>query len=1029
MEWHVMNGMGLNGSLSDFGSVIDGVYQTAPDCCENLGLVLEHLLDDDPVQRPIRRQLASSHAVEQELVPLLTGLKDDPSVFSLAVRLCVNLTQPVECLQLGGGGGGGGDTGSNTAVWCYDVQKLLTDAKKAFTNIKCIESIFSEIQKILENAGEYDLVPEDCDMINHCLLLVRNLLHIQDNQQASLSDTHILFLKYLFQAGIDEVMMSILNSKQKEYWGVTVVQLISLLYKDLVSEIFMMFEDVSSCSEESCDSSNCSQCEAAMDRCLMEPGFSSSETKPTSPPCSKCSSLISFSQKDDATITQSCFEDGSTNMPQPQSCPLVDKPSQCSHSTLCSSFKSNCQMRMNSFAEPFPDYSQNGSSEEEGKEPRPEGESGNLSNSTSEGSLRAVSSTSDTSTARSDHLISIEELGSRLADFTTHFLQNGFSSLVHVLKLTLVHNSINPPLDDSYFLWSVAFFLKFARRKEIEFKKIKEVFTTDVFGFLVYEAVINSEEVINQYNNNKTASLSMRRLHLSVSALRELLKTLTFHKEKGLGREDTAYLNQLQRDLANMSDLRQLFLWLIRSYTPGCHSNLFLRDVIVTNHYFLLLLEEWISKQMSDNTSLTMLSHVKQFASSHVMKQYGRLLQNFVKNDHHVNNCVFTMMHHVAGDCAHPETLLQVGILKTFLQIWDAEIPITQEMNDLMEYVIHKFFKLAEDNPVSCAVQLFNGAQDEDVLFNEETDTVTDTEWTEEEEDKLIMWYSKLSHSPNMVNKLVKKFADNGMKKSKLEIVNQLYQLGMLSSDELTDFLKDKDLASLKLETDEKSSKEETSERENILIELSEMKEDHFLANCLQNIKAEGLRDQLKFLQKSLLEAAFAKIDEGYMKKEQVEEPVAKYFHRKGKPIPVVFFNESQEKIRDSIYMLALMQYLGLTWDEDCPWIYPKIPCEFTSHDLVVKAKILGDIDEDIKFDPHAIPVEDTTTSIKEKTNLPESCHKDMSRSRPLEKLIPAVGWMNMVHQFNIATSHNSGAVTLLGGSVCKGRNGTMDLE
>lgn len=28
-------------------------------------------------------------------------------------------------------------------------------------------------------------------------------------------------------------------------------------------------------------------------------------------------------------------------------------------------------------------------------------------------------------------------------------------------------------------------------------------------------------------------------------------------------------------------------------------------------------------------------------------------------------------------------------------------------MNDLMEYVIHKFLSTAEENPVSCALQLF----------------------------------------------------------------------------------------------------------------------------------------------------------------------------------------------------------------------------------------------------------------------------------------------------------------------------------
>ena len=65
-------------------------------------------------------------------------------------------------------------------------------------------------------------------------------------------------------------------------------------------------------------------------------------------------------------------------------------------------------------------------------------------------------------------------------------------------------------------------------------------------------------------------------------------------------------------NLANMSDLRQLFLWLIRQFKSGYHSNLFLRDVIVTNHYFLLLFEEWIGKSYASRRNIDMLDHVKQ---------------------------------------------------------------------------------------------------------------------------------------------------------------------------------------------------------------------------------------------------------------------------------------------------------------------------------------------------------------------------------------------------------------------------------
>ena len=42
-----------------------------------------------------------------------------------------------------------------------------------------------------------------------------------------------------------------------------------------------------------------------------------------------------------------------------------------------------------------------------------------------------------------------------------------------VLQKELMQPKETGSLDDSYFLWCIAFFLKFARRKEIEFKKIK----------------------------------------------------------------------------------------------------------------------------------------------------------------------------------------------------------------------------------------------------------------------------------------------------------------------------------------------------------------------------------------------------------------------------------------------------------------------------------------------------------------------------------------------------------------------------
>lgn len=92
------------------------------------------------------------------------------------------------------------------------------------------------------------------------------------------------------------------------------------------------------------------------------------------------------------------------------------------------------------------------------------------------------------------------------------------------------------------------------------------------------------------------------------------------------------------------------------------------------------------------------------------MRQYGLLLENFMQNGEFVNNCIFTMMHHIGGDLKNVSTLFQPSILKTFSKIWETDYEICdvcinvkilfkmfynyiffKDWSDLIEYVIHKF--------------------------------------------------------------------------------------------------------------------------------------------------------------------------------------------------------------------------------------------------------------------------------------------------------------------------------------------------
>lgn len=55
------------------------------------------------------------------------------------------------------------------------------------------------------------------------------------------------------------------------------------------------------------------------------------------------------------------------------------------------------------------------------------------------------------------------------------------------------------------------------------------------------------------------------------------------------------------------------------------------------------------------------------------MRWFGYLLEDFQQNGGFVNDCIFTMMHHISGGCGQVSILFQPTILKAFSKIWDTE--------------------------------------------------------------------------------------------------------------------------------------------------------------------------------------------------------------------------------------------------------------------------------------------------------------------------------------------------------------------
>lgn len=271
------------------------------------------------------------------------------------------------------------------------------------------------------------------------------------------------------------------------------------------------------------------------------------------------------------------------------------------------------------------------------------------------------------------HSPSDEDISNILKEFTVDFLLKGYGFLVQELHTKLL-TDFQLSIDTSHFFWLVTYFLKFAAQLELDLEHIHSVLSFDIVSYLTFEGVTLCEQLeLTSRQQGTDLKPYLRRIHLVVTAIREFLQALEVYKKSShLSLEDKEHINELQLQIGGAEDLRSLFVLLLRCYNPQLQSRQYLQDLVVTNHILLLLLDN-VSKQSETKNSIRMAEHIKQFATVDIMHQYGVLLENFRENGEFVNDCIFTMMHHVGGDLSQVSILFQPKILKTYSQIWETE--------------------------------------------------------------------------------------------------------------------------------------------------------------------------------------------------------------------------------------------------------------------------------------------------------------------------------------------------------------------
>nr|CAD7260714.1 unnamed protein product [Timema shepardi] len=689
------------------------------------------------------------------------------------------------------------DTGRITV---FEVNHLLVTCKEAFVNPRCTGRLVGYMRGFLDK--EDKLSPSECESIQNCLLLMRNVLHIPEklsNGPTCTMQNQILW--NLFSHSLDKALIHLMTCQQKvilgyvslvffcvqAYWAVAMVQVIALMYKDqrvrtLQKMLNQWFESSLSDSSED-EESNTSPSEH-----ISEASSSLLTSDPTS------DSSDNGGGPQDIKLVHSPAKIN-TDYKDSQSGPVVDNqllarvmPSQSNPNKLGLKCPSKSQpgighsrrnsigKRVRSSEEESGVSSFHSSTESKSccssKVNILRGQKRGLSSSelsdygygtqVENHEFMSTSSNEDECLQMSvnmkalmHHVPNDEDVSHLMKEFTVDFLLKGYNRLVQELYRQLVETNQALVIDTSHFFWLITYFLKFTTQLELELEHVSGVLSYEVLSYLVYEGVLVCEQ-LEMFSTRQDGDIKpcLRRMHLAVTAIREFLQAMNVYiKMTHLSQEGKEAFVKLQLQMAVTEDLRCLFVMLLHQFNPNCQSNQYLQDVIVTNHNLLLFLDR-VNKLPEFKSTSSLTEHIQQFATVEIMHQYGLLLENIQDNGEFINDCVFTMMHHIGGDVRQVSTLFQPSILKCFTRILESDFELCDDWSDLIEYVIHKFVDTPRQTAILPEVASMGKVQDS--LSNNRN-----TEFSKEDSDNLCWHYCQSVENEDTVGRIIELYAEN----------------------------------------------------------------------------------------------------------------------------------------------------------------------------------------------------------------------------------------------------------------------------
>uniref|UniRef100_A0AAQ5YFA2 Timeless circadian clock n=1 Tax=Amphiprion ocellaris TaxID=80972 RepID=A0AAQ5YFA2_AMPOC len=143
--------------------------------------------------------------------------------------------------------------------------------------------------------------------------------------------------------------------------------------------------------------------------------------------------------------------------------------------------------------------------------------------------------------------------------------------------------------DETYYLWTLSFFMAFNRGNGFRADLVSETMTIRAFHF-IERNITNYYEML--LTDRKEATSWSRRMHLALKAYQELLLTVN---EMDRSQDETIRQSSsvIKSNVFYLMEYREIFLTLLRKYDETRQPHSYLKDLVESTHLFLRMLERF----------------------------------------------------------------------------------------------------------------------------------------------------------------------------------------------------------------------------------------------------------------------------------------------------------------------------------------------------------------------------------------------------------------------------------------------------